>query len=88
VQDAGLRGADDDAVLALAGKEQRVILTHDVATLIGRAFQRVRSGETMAGVIAVAQSLQVGSTIEDLVLVAECSSSEEWRNQVIFLPLR
>src|SRR4051812_20680866 len=31
----------------------------------------------MSGVIAVAQSVPVGVAIEDLVLVAECSSSEE-----------
>jgi hypothetical protein len=42
----------------------------------------------MVGVIAVAQSLQVGAAIEDLVLVAKCSSSEEWRDQVLYIPLR
>ena len=42
----------------------------------------------MMGVIAVAQSVPVGVAIEDLVLVAECSSSEEWRNQVRHIPLR
>jgi hypothetical protein len=87
VQDVGLRGADDDEVLAFAAREGRLLLTHDVSTLIGRAFERARSGETMAGVVAVAQSLPVGLAIEDLVLVAQCSSAEEWRNQVVYIPL-
>jgi len=81
-------GEDDDAVLALAASEARVLLTHDVSTLIGRPYQRVRLGENMSGVIAVAQSVPVGIAIDDLALVAECSSSAEWRDQVRHLPLR
>ena len=88
VQDVGMRGADDDTVLALAANEGRLLLTHDVSTLIGRAYERVRSGENMTGIVAVAQSVPVGIAIEDLVLIAECSSSEEWRNQVRYIPLR
>jgi hypothetical protein len=72
VQDIGLRGADDDTVLARAFVEGRVLLTHDVSTLIGRAFDRIRAGSSLPGVIAVAQSMPVGSAIEDLVLVIEC----------------
>jgi hypothetical protein len=73
VQDIGLRGADDDTVLERAVVEGRVLLTHDVSTLIGRAFERIRAGSLLSGVIAVAQSMPVGSAIEDLVLVIECS---------------
>lgn len=47
VQDIGLRGADDDTVLTRAAVEGRVILTHDVSTLIGRAFERIRAGSSM-----------------------------------------
>ena len=43
VQDVGLRGATDDTVLARAASEGRVILTHDVATLLARAYERVRA---------------------------------------------
>jgi hypothetical protein len=36
VQDVGLVGAEDDAVLKAAAAEGRVLLTHDVSTLIGK----------------------------------------------------
>jgi hypothetical protein len=88
VQDVGLVGAEDDAVLVAAAVEGRVLLTHDVSTLIGKAFERVRGGLAMPGVIAVSQSMPVGAAIEELVLVIECSSTEEWANQVRYLPLR
>ena len=42
----------------------------------------------MPGVIVVLQSLGVGAAIDNLVLVAECSSSEDWNDQVRYLPLR
>lgn len=61
VQDAGLRGADDEAVLAEAARDQRVVLTHDVATLIARAWDRVREGKLQTGVIVVPQALAVGA---------------------------
>jgi predicted nuclease of predicted toxin-antitoxin system len=71
VQDIGLRGASDDAVLAGAAEAGRVLLTHDSSTLIGRAFARTVQGAQMPG-----------------VLLVECSSSEEWNDQVRYLPLR
>lgn len=88
VQDVGLFGADDDTVLATAAAEGRVVLTHDVSTLIGRALERVKGGLPMPGVLAVAQSVPVGAAIEDLLLIIECSLPEDWANQVQYLPLR
>jgi hypothetical protein len=88
VQDVGLRGADDDAVLGAAAAGNRVPLTHDVSTLIGRAFERIKAGSPMPGVIAVAQSMAIGAAIDDLALVIECSTQDEWHDQVRYLPLR
>jgi hypothetical protein len=88
VQDVGLRGASDAEVLAFAAVQDRVLLTHDVSTLIESAFQRTREGVTMPGVIAVAQLLPIGPAIADLVLIAECGTPEDCRGHVWYLPLR
>lgn len=87
IQEIRLRGADDDAVLKAAAEDKRVLLTHDVSTLVGRAHARTAQGLPMPGVIAVPQALSVGRAIDDLVLVVEYSSPEEWRDQVRYLPL-
>ncbi len=87
IQDVGLSGADDPTVLAWAARERRVLLTHDVTTLVGLALTRVMEGNPMAGVIAVASRAPVGAAIEDLALVAECSVDLEWDDRVLFLPL-
>ena len=87
VQDAGLSGADDPAVLEWAAREGRIVLTHDISTLVSFAFERAAAGRPMPGVFAARSRGPIGSTIEDLVLLAECSVEGEWEGQVRFLPL-
>ena len=65
-----------------------IVLTHDVSTLVASAYRRVEAAEPMPGVIAVAQSTLAGVVIEDLVVVVGCSSAEDWRDQVHYLPFR
>ena len=49
VQDLEIRAASDDDVLARAARERRLVLTHDVNTLLGRAIERVELGvDTLA----------------------------------------
>jgi hypothetical protein len=88
VQDAGLSGADDPAVLAWAAETGRVLLTHDVATMTRYAYDRVREGKSMPGVFEVGRHVPIGVAIEEIILLAECSFDGEWEGQVRYLPLR
>lgn len=88
VQDIGLSGAIDSIVLDRAAREQRVLLTHDVRTITRFAFERVRAGLPMPGVVEIDADLPVGSAIEELILIAECSLDGEWEGRVLYLPLR
>lgn len=87
IQDIGLSGADDPAVLEWAASEGRILVTHDVSTLARHAFERVTAGKPMPGVFAVHMEAAIGPAIEDLLLLAECSLDDEWQAQVRFLPL-
>ena len=87
VQDVGLRGADDPVILEWAANEDRVVLTHDAATMASFAYDRVREGLSMPGVIEVADDLPIGQVIEDVLLLAEYSDKQEWKGQVVYLPL-
>jgi predicted nuclease of predicted toxin-antitoxin system len=75
VQDVGLRGQDDPTILEWAAQERRVVLTHDAATMTYFAYERVRVGKSMPGVIEVSDDLPV---IEDILLLAEYSDKGEW----------
>ena len=87
VQDANLSGADDPEILEWAAQEGRILLTHDISTLVSFAFERIPSGRLMPGIFAARSSGPIGAIIEDLVLLAECSVEGEWQDQVCFLPL-
>ena len=88
VQDANLSGADDPTVLEWAANEGRVLLTHDVSTMTRYAHDRVRRGESMPGVFEVGRAVPIGLAIDEIQLLAECSSDGEWEGQVLYLPLQ
>ena len=87
IQDAELSGADDTSVPEWATDEGRVVITHDISTVAKHAFDRVAAGQPMPGVFEVKSVAPIGKTIDDLILLAECSHEGEWEGQVRFLPL-
>ncbi|MCD6265701.1 MAG: DUF5615 family PIN-like protein [Deltaproteobacteria bacterium] len=88
LQDAGLSGADDPAVLEWAAHEVRVRLTHDVSTMTRYAYERIQAGKPMPGIFEVGLAVSIGVVIEDILLLADCSEEGEWEGQVRYLPLR
>jgi len=88
VQDVHLSGADDPTVLEWAARNQRVLLTHDVSTMTRFAYDRVREGEPMPGVFEVSRKVSLATAIEEILLLAECSTPGEWEGQVRYLPLQ
>ena len=88
VQDVGLSGASDPTVLEWSAREERILLTHDVATITRYAYERVQAGERMPGVFEVGRDVSISTAIEDILLITECSFDGEWEGQVRYLPLR
>ncbi len=86
-QDLDLSGASDAELLEWAAAQDRIIITHDVATLTREAWERVRKQLPVPGVIQVKSGLAHARVIDDLLLMAEASVPDEWQGQIIFLPL-
>jgi predicted nuclease of predicted toxin-antitoxin system len=87
VQDIGLSGKDDSTVLAQAAEENRVLLTHDVATITRYAYDRIAQGLSMSGVIEVRTDASTGQIIDDILIVLECIQPGEMEGQILYLPL-
>jgi hypothetical protein len=87
LQDTDLWSARDPLILAWAAREGRILLTQDVRTMPKYAYARLAAGEPVAGVVVVPQSLAIGSALEDLLILIECSREEDWTDPVRFLPL-
>lgn len=87
VQDVGLYGADDPDVLEWAAHEDRILLTHDRATMPEYAYQRLAAGRPMPGVFVLNDRYPVGEAIREILLIASCSDQAEWSRYVVYLPL-
>lgn len=86
VQEAGLTAESDDALLSFAANEGLVVWTHDVRTMVPAAWERVRQGQAMPGLVAVPWDLAVGDAVRDLLLL-QALDENEFRDRVLFLPL-
>ena len=77
----------DPEVLALAAEQQRVLVSHDIGTMPThfRAFRN--AGEQSAGVFLIPQTLDVGTAIDELLLIWIASEAAEWENRLEWLPL-
>ena len=86
VHGEGLDSRHDDDVLEWAAAHNWVVVTHDVETMPGHAYRRVKQGLSMPGVVVVPQSLGIGPAIEELTFLIGASEADEFANRVIFLP--
>jgi predicted nuclease of predicted toxin-antitoxin system len=87
VQDVGLEAAADPSILEWAATNNRILLTHDRATMPDFAYIRVVAGQPMPGVFVVPDRMAVRQAIEELLLIEDCSEQAEWAGLVVYLPL-
>ncbi len=83
---AGLARLKDPAVLAVAARENRLLVTHDVKTM-PRHFGEFVKDTHSPGVLVVPQRLPVARVAEDLLLIWLATDAEAWYNRIRFLPL-
>ena len=86
-QELGFERTPDPDLIEWAMREQRVILTRDVRTMIGFAYARIAAGRSFPGLIEVRRRTPVGRAIEDILVLLECLTEDEWENRVHFVPL-
>ena len=82
VQDTSLYGADDPDLLEWLAKEDRILFTHDINTMPGFFFDRVKSGLTAPGIVVIPQNFPVGKAIDELELMIGAGSPADFENQV------
>jgi predicted nuclease of predicted toxin-antitoxin system len=87
VQDVGLGEVDDSTILAWAAVNERIILTHDRATMPDFAYARLVKDEPMAGMFVVNDRMPIRQAINELLLLIDCSEQAEWTGIVLYLPL-
>ena len=77
----------DDQLLKVAAESQRVLVSHDVGTMPAH-FRTFRdTGNHSAGVFLIPQSLDIGTAIDELVLIWLASDASDWVDRLAWLPL-
>jgi hypothetical protein len=87
VLNVGLAQRPDPAILSWAAEHGRILVTGDLNTMIGFAWNRVQSGQPMPGVMALVENAAIGRVIDDILLVAQLFTPEEINDQVVYIPL-
>jgi hypothetical protein len=87
VQDVGLGHTPDPLILDWAAQEGRVVVSLDKKTLAADAWERVARGLPMAGVAILRTVLTIGQAIGELELIALAGEPDDFRDQVVYLPL-
>ena len=85
-QDVGLTRIDDEALLAWAAEQGRIVLTHDRQTMPKHAYDRVRSHQPMPGLIVVSDRMPVGEAIELLAMHIDCGMPKDFEYTVTYIP--
>jgi hypothetical protein len=87
IQDTDFYGAPDPAVLDWAAQEERIVLTHDVQTLVNDAYERIKQGLPMPGVILVPNTLAIGLAVNELEIALGAGRPQDFEDRVTFIPL-
>ncbi len=88
VKTAGLRGTKDPALLEIADREGRIVLTYDRHTMPRHVRDRLDAGKSTPGVFILPQQRSAtGEIIEWLILVWTASQPDEWRDRIVYLRL-
>ncbi|MGH7962238.1 MAG: DUF5615 family PIN-like protein [Candidatus Binatia bacterium] len=84
--EAEIRGLPDSAVLAVAARESRILVSHDHHTMPVH-FATFIATQQSPGVFLLSQALPVRIAVEELLMIWEASEAEEWTNTLQYLPL-
>jgi hypothetical protein len=80
-------GQADVVLLGWATGNDRIVLTHDLSTIIPAMRQQLQIAGRCAPIVLVPDSLPIGSVIEEILMLDECSIATDWAAGVLYLPL-
>ena len=86
IQDTELAGQPDPILLEWAARYGYVILSHDVNTMRGYFYDRVRAELPVPGLFLIHGTKAMGQVIEILELILLASEEDEWWGQITYLP--
>jgi len=79
-------GLPDRDVLAIAAEMGRILVSHDRRTMPAH-FAQFSTTRHSPGLIIVDQELDIGRSIEELLLIWAATDIAEWRDKIGYVPI-
>ncbi len=83
-----ISGQDDRVLLRFATAEGRVVVTHDLSTMVPAMREQMRVQSHCAAIVMVPDSLPIVTAVHDLFVLDACAIEGDWTAGVIYIPLR
>jgi hypothetical protein len=81
-----LEGVDDPELLDRAASEGRVLVSHDLRTLLDHFRSRLMAGKSSPGLLVVSQYALISDVAEALIAIWAVAEPSDLRDQVYHLP--
>ena len=82
-----IAGANDERVLDWTLQNDRVLLTHDLSTMLPALRWHYTNSMRLPRILLISEAHPVSQCIEEVLLLDQASTSEDWAAGVIYLPL-
>jgi len=79
-------GVSDLNVLSIAARLGRILVSHDRSTMPAH-FAQFLTTRPSPGLIIVVQDLDIGRSIEELLLIWTATDIDEWQNKIGYVPI-
>lgn len=80
-------GTPDPEILIWCEENSFILITHNRKSMPVHLQDHLAQGRQAAGILVLNESMSVGETIEELLLIASASEFEEYQNLILYLPI-
>jgi Domain of unknown function (DUF5615) len=85
--DAPSKGTLDPEILIWCEERKFILVTNNRRSMPGHLLDHLTLGRHIPGILILSDRISFGETVEELILIAEGSFEEEYRDRIQFLPL-
>jgi hypothetical protein len=78
---------EDLELLAWIERENRILVSRNRRTMPQHFATHLQAGGRVPGILMVSEDFSMAELVDDLLLIWSASDADEWRDQVIYLPL-
>jgi predicted nuclease of predicted toxin-antitoxin system len=81
------KGTKDPEILVWCEENEFILVTNNRKSMPVHLADHLSQGRHIPGILAFRRNAKVGDIIEDLILIADTATKEEFQDQIVYVPL-